>query len=210
MLLSRSAWAGVSKFGAAVWNGDTESKWSFLSAAIRSGLNIQLSGIAWWTTDIGGYANGKPADPDFRELVVRWFQFGATCPLFLQHGARDTEPWLLGAAALAQVRRSLALREELSGYVLAELAETAASGLPLNRPLFFDFPSDAAAGTSRISTCSAETSWPRLCTSVVRAAVGSTSRRAPSGAITSRLRATTEVRRLRSTLHLIIFRYSEK
>ena len=64
----------ASKFGAAVWNGDTESKWSFLSAAIRSGLNIQLSGIAWWTTDIGGYANGKPADPDFRELVVRWFQ----------------------------------------------------------------------------------------------------------------------------------------
>ena len=95
VLLSRSAWAGVSKFGAAVWNGDTESKWSFLSAAIRSGLNIQLSGIAWWTTDIGGYANGKPADPDFRELVVRWFQSASL--LFLP------ERWRVGSCPIIQL-----------------------------------------------------------------------------------------------------------
>ena len=96
-------------------------------------------------TDIGGYAGGKPADPTFRELIVRWFQFGFACPLFRQHGARDTEPWLLGDAAFASVKRVMALREKFRPYVLQELAETARSGLPLNRPLFFDAPADDGA-----------------------------------------------------------------
>lgn len=145
MLLSRSAWAGMSKHRAALWNGDTQSQFSYLKTAIQAGQSVQMSGIAWWTTDIGGYAGGHPDDPTFRELIVRWFQFGVTSPLFRQHGARSTEPWLLGDEAFANVRKVLALREALRPYVEAELKETATSGLPLNRPLFFDFPSDKNA-----------------------------------------------------------------
>jgi len=144
IILSRSAWVGLSKYRAAVWNGDTRSNFTYLATAIQSGLSIQMSGIAWWTTDIGGYAGGNAWNPAFRELIVRWFQFGLTSPLFRQHGARSTEPWLLGEEAFANVRRMMALREDLRPYVLRELTLTAETGLPLNRPLFFDYPSDEA------------------------------------------------------------------
>ena len=145
VLLSRSAWAGMSKHRAALWNGDTHSDFSYLKTAITAGLNLQMSGIAWWTTDIGGYAGGDPSDDTFRELIVRWFQFGVTCPLFRQHGDRPTEPWLLGNESFTCVRKVMALRETLRPYVEEELAETARSGLPLNRPLLFDFPHDTKA-----------------------------------------------------------------
>ena len=145
IMLSRSAWAGMSKHRAALWNGDTRSQFSYLKQALTAGLNVQMSGIAWWTTDIGGYAGGKPATADFRELIVRWFQFGLTSPLFRQHGARDTEPWLLGNESFTYVRKIMGVRETLRPYVEGELAETARSGLPLNRPLLFDFPADAKA-----------------------------------------------------------------
>ena len=145
LVLARSAWAGVQKNRVVLWNGDTQSKWKYLRASLFASQNIQLSGIAWWTSDIGGYAQGKPSDPGFRELIVRWFQFGVTCPIFRQHGQRQTEPWLLGEEAFASVRKVLSMRETLRSYVEGELAETAKSGLPLNRPLWFDYPDDAAA-----------------------------------------------------------------
>ena len=116
--------------------------WSTMWSTMQSGLNVQLSGIAWWTTDIGGYAGGNPSTPYFRELIVRWFQFGVTCPLFRQHGARNTEPWLLGNTTFGYVRKVMRLRETLKPYVLTEMNQTAATGLPLNRPLWFDAPSD--------------------------------------------------------------------
>ena len=72
MQLTRSGWAGMQRFGAALWSGDTASSWAVLKASIPAGLNTQMSGIAWWTTDIGGYGGGKPSDPGFRELIVRW------------------------------------------------------------------------------------------------------------------------------------------
>ena len=72
MQLTRSAWAGMQRFGAALWSGDTASSWAVLKTSIPAGLNTQMSGIAWWTTDIGGYGGGKPLDPGFRELIVRW------------------------------------------------------------------------------------------------------------------------------------------
>lgn len=78
VMLTRSAWAGMQRWGAALWSGDTSSHFSSLKVSIQAGLNVQMSGIAWWTTDIGGYAGGDPSDPTFRELIVRWFQFGVT------------------------------------------------------------------------------------------------------------------------------------
>ena len=100
------------------------------------------SGIAWWTTDIGGYGGGKPSDPVFRELIVRWFQFGLTCPLFRQHGSRPTEIWLLGNESEAAVAKVIALRQHLQPYIHEQMERVSKTGQPINRPLFWDFPED--------------------------------------------------------------------
>src|SRR5262249_47648142 len=89
VLLCRSAWAGSQRFGAALWSGDIPSTFDSLRRQVRAGLNVALSGIPWWTTDIGGFhGGGDPESPEFRELIVRWFQYGAFCPLFRLHGFR--------------------------------------------------------------------------------------------------------------------------
>jgi alpha-D-xyloside xylohydrolase len=145
LMLSRSAWAGMQQWSAAVWSGDTHSDFDTLRRSITAGLNIQLSGIAWWTTDIGGYSGGDPDDPEFRELIVRWFQYGAMCPIFRQHGARNTEPWLLGNESFSAVLDVMHLRNELRPYVMDQMELVNKSGTPINRPLWFDFPDDPNA-----------------------------------------------------------------
>ena len=87
--LCRSAWAGSQRYGAAVWSGDIASTFEALGDQVHAGLNIGLSGIPWWTSDIGGFHGGDPASPYFRELIVRWFQYGVFCPLFRLHGHRQ-------------------------------------------------------------------------------------------------------------------------
>ena len=72
-------------------SGDIASTFQSLSEQIRAGLNIAMSGIYYWTTDIGGYSGGDLTDPQFEELIVRWFQFGAFCPLFRLHGYGNTK-----------------------------------------------------------------------------------------------------------------------
>jgi alpha-D-xyloside xylohydrolase len=150
--LCRSAWAGSQRYGAAVWSGDIPSTFDALRRSVPAGLNIGLSGIPWWTTDIGGFHGGDPASPDFRELIVRWFQYGAFCPLFRLHGLRlpapgwdsggPNEVWSFGEEAYAVIRDLLFLRERLKPYILAQMRVAAETGTPPMRPLFFDFPAD--------------------------------------------------------------------
>jgi alpha-D-xyloside xylohydrolase len=92
-ILTRSAFAGQQRYSAATWSGDVAARWHDLAAQVPAGLDFCLSGIPYWTTDIGGFAveqrfeNAKGADLDeWRELMTRWFQFGAFCPLFRVHG----------------------------------------------------------------------------------------------------------------------------
>jgi alpha-D-xyloside xylohydrolase len=151
--LCRSAWAGSQRFGAAVWSGDIPSTWESLRAQVRAGLNIGLSGIPWWTTDIGGFYGGDVTDPHFRELVVRWFQFGTFCPLFRLHGVRnpapqgassgaDNEVWSFGEDAYRIIRELLFLRERLRPYIVAQMRLASERGTPPMRPLFFDYPDE--------------------------------------------------------------------
>lgn len=147
VMLTRSAWAGMQRWGAALWSGDTQSTFASLQVSVQAGLSTQLSGIAWWTTDVGGYAGGDPSDPTFRNLIVRWFQYGLTCPLLRQHGDRDTAPWLLGNASYAAVVKAIELRASLKDYVMGAMQAVADTGLPVNRPLFWDFADDATAWT---------------------------------------------------------------
>lgn len=92
-ILTRSSFAGQQRYAAATWSGDVASRWYDLKNQISAGLNFSLSGIPYWTTDIGGFAveprYEKPNESDldeWRELNTRWFQFGTFCPLFRVHG----------------------------------------------------------------------------------------------------------------------------
>ena len=144
LTLNRSAWAGSQRWGAAVWSGDIASTFPVLAEQVRAGLNIGLSGIPWWTTDIGGFHNGDPDDPYFQELIVRWFQYGVFCPLFRLHGFRAmkgdwwdgsletvtggaNEVWSFGETAYEIIREVLFLRERLKPYLLQQMQNAAVS-----------------------------------------------------------------------------------
>jgi len=92
-ILTRSAFAGLQRYSVANWSGDIAARWHDMAAQIPCGLNMSMSGIPWWTMDIGGfsvesrYHNPSPADLDeWRELMTRWHQYGAFVPLFRSHG----------------------------------------------------------------------------------------------------------------------------
>lgn len=162
--LVRCAWAGSQKFGALVWSGDIASSWGSLRNQLAAGLHMGVAGIAHWTTDIGGFHGGDPADPAFRELLVRWFQWGAFLPVMRLHGDRwpqraplgdrgagrcpsgaDNEVWSYGARVGAILERYLRLRESLRDYVRGLMREAADRGTPVIRTLFLEFPADARA-----------------------------------------------------------------
>ncbi|MBR1638086.1 MAG: family 31 glucosidase [Treponema sp.] len=87
--LVRCAWAGSQKFGAVVWSGDVHSDFRSFRNQIQAGLSMAIAGIPWWTTDIGGFLGGDIKDDSFRELLVRWFQWGVFCPVMRLHGERS-------------------------------------------------------------------------------------------------------------------------
>jgi alpha-D-xyloside xylohydrolase len=158
-LMVRSAWAGSQRLGAMVWSGDTLSSWESLGEQVRAGLNMMLSGIPWWNSDIGGFVGGDINDEGFRELLVRWFQFGVFCPIVRLHGLRsqtyssdsftesgdDNEVWSFGQPAFEILKGLLFFRERLRPYVAEQFDLATRSGVPPMRPLWFDDPADAIA-----------------------------------------------------------------
>jgi alpha-D-xyloside xylohydrolase len=158
MTLGRAGFAGSQRYGAAIWSGDIHSTFEDLQQQVRAGLNIALSGIPWWTTDIGGFFGGELDSPYFQELIVRWFQYGAFCPLFRLHGWRNSslihpeisdptrggpnEVWSFGERAYGIIKALLFLRERLRPYIMEQMALASSKGTPPMRPLFFDFPAD--------------------------------------------------------------------
>jgi len=159
VLLCRSAWAGQQKYPAAVWSGDIPATWESLRQQVRAGLSIAMAGIPWWTTDIGGFHGGDSRDEGYRELMVRWFQFGAFCPLFRLHGNREPRPnmgcatggpnevWSYGEEAFEMIKDVMLMRERLRPYLHEQLDRASAEGMPAMRPLFVDFPEDPTAWT---------------------------------------------------------------
>lgn len=162
--LVRCAWAGSQKFGALVWSGDIASSWGSLRNQLAAGLNMGVAGISHWTTDIGGFHGGDPTDPAFRELLVRWFQWGAFLPVMRLHGDRypakeplgtkgggkcpsgvDNEVWSYGDEVGGILEKYLTLRESLREYVRALMKEASERGTPLIRTLFLEFPKDSKA-----------------------------------------------------------------
>lgn len=162
--LLRCAWAGSQKYGALVWSGDIASSFSSMRCQLAAGLNMGIAGIPWWTTDIGGFHGGNPDDPAFRELFVRWFQWGAFCPVMRLHGDREprqpqygttggatcrsgaaNEVWSYGEEVYEICKKYLEMREQMRDYTRSLMEEAHEKGTPVMRPLFYEFPEDERA-----------------------------------------------------------------
>ncbi|SEF56467.1 alpha-D-xyloside xylohydrolase [Eubacterium ruminantium] len=162
--LVRSAWVGSQKYRTLVWTGDVQSNFTAFKDQVVAGQNIGLAGIPWWTTDIGGFMTEDVNDPDFVELLIRWYQFGVFCPIFRMHGDRgpyDIEPldnrdfgggylhtgqpnelWSYGDEAYKIMKKYLDLRLSLKDYISGLMKEAAENGSPLIRTMFYEFPED--------------------------------------------------------------------
>ncbi|MDO4866357.1 MAG: glycoside hydrolase family 31 protein [Clostridia bacterium] len=169
MSLVRCAWAGSQRYGVLTWSGDISSTWRAFREQLQAGLSMGMAGIPWWTSDIGGFLGGMPEDPDFRELLVRWFQWACFCPVFRMHGERQpwydhdaehpeyvdnvmqitsgqpNELWSFGEDIEAILAKYLFLRERLRPYIRNVMREAHETGAPVMRPLFFVFPEDIDA-----------------------------------------------------------------
>ena len=146
--LSRSAFAGAQRNAITAWSGDVESNWLSFARQIPAGLNFALSGIPYWTTDIGGFIIGNPDDPAYRELFVRWFEYGTFCPIFRLHGTRTTnqnELWSYGPQAQTILTSFDRLRYRLMPYIYSLAWKTTSEGYTPMRALAMDFPTDTRA-----------------------------------------------------------------
>jgi len=147
-ILSRSGFAGIQRNAASVWSGDIYPNWETFRRQIPAGLNLALSGIPYWTTDIGGFVDANPDDPAYRELYVRWFEFGAFCPIFRAHGTRITnqnEIWSYGPEAQKILTDYDRLRYRLMPYIYSQAWRVTNEGATIMRPLVMDFRTDVRA-----------------------------------------------------------------
>jgi alpha-D-xyloside xylohydrolase len=158
--LNRSAWAGSQRYGAILWSGDIHTDFATFRKQIAAGLNTALSGMPWWNTDIGGFHGGNPESPEYREVMVRWFQFGAFSPIFRLHGFREpatpfspqvtggpNEIWSYGDEACEIMTSYIALRTRLKPYILSVMREAHETGLTPMRPYLVEFPEDPKSWT---------------------------------------------------------------
>jgi alpha-D-xyloside xylohydrolase len=157
-ILTRSAFAGQQHYGAAVWSGDITSTWTAMRAQIPAGLGMCISGIPYWTMDIGGFSvparfsAEKPTAEDaeeWRELNARWFQFGTFVPLLRVHGeAPKREMWELGGEQHPAYQAELKfdrIRYRLLPYLYSLVGAVTHEGGTMMRPLVMDFRADKRA-----------------------------------------------------------------
>jgi alpha-D-xyloside xylohydrolase len=147
-ILTRSGYVGSQRNAAALWSGDVDPNWETLRRQIPAGLNLSVAGIPYWTTDIGGFVSANPDDPSYRELYIRWFQFGTFCPIFRAHGTRTTnqnEIWSYGPNAQKILTEYDKLRYRLMPYIYSLAWKTTNEGYTILRPLVMDFRSDTRA-----------------------------------------------------------------
>jgi alpha-D-xyloside xylohydrolase len=150
-ILARSAFAGQQRFGTMMWSGDVVSKWKVFRTQISGGLNLSLSGLPYWNSDIGGFFSGGSypggvSDAAFRELYVRWLQFGAFCPMMRSHGT-DTprEIYQFGTKgdwAYDAIEKFINLRYRLLAYNYSNAWQVTAHAGTMMRALVMDFPAD--------------------------------------------------------------------
>ena len=147
-ILSRSAFAGSQRNAVTAWSGDINSDWFSFRRQIPAGLNFSVSGVPYWTTDIGGFVLGSPADPAYRELFVRWFQYATFNPILRVHGTRkpdENELWSYGPEAQAILVNFDRLRYRMLPYIYSLAWKTTSEAYTPMRPLVMDFREDERA-----------------------------------------------------------------
>ena len=156
-LLTRSGFAGLQRYSTATWSGDIGTRWEDMKAQISAGLNFALSGIPYWTFDIGGFcvenrytraAEGSEDLREWRELNTRWFQFGAFCPLFRSHGQYPYREIFNISPAGTPAYKSMVyynkLRYRLMPYIYSLAGMTWFNDYTIMRAMVMDFGSEAA------------------------------------------------------------------
>lgn len=150
-ILTRSAFAGQQRYAAQAWSGDVVSDWNVLRNQIPAALNISLTGIPYWNSDIGGFFSGRKfpegvKDPAFHELYVRWMQFAAFTGMMRSHGTNTPrEIFMFGEReywAFDAQEKMINLRYRLLPYIYSTSWKVTSNGESLMRALFSDFPED--------------------------------------------------------------------
>jgi alpha-D-xyloside xylohydrolase len=157
-ILTRSSFAGNQRYSAATWSGDITSTWTAMAKQIPAGLGMSISGVPYWTMDIGGYTMqrkfaAKPQTPEdqeeWRELNARWFEFGAFCPLLRVHGEiQPREMWSFGDEGTPAYDAELKadrLRYAMLPYIYSLAGAVTQRDQTIMRPLVMDFPADKQA-----------------------------------------------------------------
>lgn len=162
--LLRCAWAGSQKYGNVVWSGDVPSTFEAFYDQLQAGLNMGLAGIPWWTTDIGGFMTDDWEDPDFKQLLIRWYQFAVYSPVLRMHGERgpinipplddrdwgggylhtghSNELWSYGEENYRIMKHYYEVRMAMKEYIKGLFEEASENGSPLLRAMFYEFPED--------------------------------------------------------------------
>ncbi|MCR5153498.1 MAG: family 31 glucosidase [Lachnospiraceae bacterium] len=162
--LLRCAWAGSQKYGNVVWSGDIPSTFESFKDQLQAGLNMGIAGIPWWTTDIGGFMTDDVNDPDFRQLLIRWYQFAVYSAVLRMHGDRGpydipplddrdfgggylhtgqpNELWSYGEENYKIMKKYYDIRISMHDYIKKLYDEASGNGSPLIRTMFYEFPND--------------------------------------------------------------------
>jgi len=147
-ILTRSAFPGLQRYASAIWSGDVSGNWETFQRQIPAGLNFCLAGIPYWTTDCGGFWHpaGQYTSPDYNELLARWFEWSAFCPVLRIHGGgTETEMWKW----LPETQKILLaydeLRHRLLPYNYSIAWRVTSDGYTMMRALPLDFRADKTA-----------------------------------------------------------------
>ena len=148
VILTRSAFPGIQRYGAMTWSGDVGADWGSFRRQIAGGLGQMAAGLPWWTYDAGGFfrPTGQYDDPDYQECMVRWIQTAVYLPFMRVHGyVSHTEPWEYPDRIRQLFEEAIDRRESLQPYILRHARRVWEEDYTLMRPLVFDFPGDAEA-----------------------------------------------------------------
>ncbi len=147
-ILTRSAFTGIQRYGAAMWSGDVGNDWETLRRQICGGLGLMSTGIPWWTYDAGGFfrPGDQYTDKAYQERMIRWIQTSVFLPLMRVHGyMSNTEPWNYSPETYRLFVEAIRLRHKLLPYIIKEADLVSSGNYTLMRPLLFDFPDDEEA-----------------------------------------------------------------
>ncbi|KQU47521.1 alpha-glucosidase [Sphingomonas sp. Leaf339] len=145
IILTRSAWAGQQRNAAVTWSGDVAGRWDVFRRQVPAAVNFSMSGIPYWSADIGGFFGGNPKDAAYQELFTRWLQFAVFNPMFRIHGTGDgKELYNFPEAARGPLLDAVALRYRLLPFLYAQSWQVTDRGASFLYPLGMAFPGDEA------------------------------------------------------------------